>query len=305
MPSAAVRVPATSANLGAGYDAFGLALALHDQFSAQPADKWAVAIVGEGAEELPSSADNLVARAMGRAFAAAGEEDLAARIFCTNRIPAGRGLGSSSAAIVGGMLLADALVSVPLGRHRIFELAVEMEGHPDNVAAALFGGFTIAWDEEGPRCAQVGPEGGLAAVLALAEAELPTEESRGLLPSRVPHADAAYSAGRAGLLAAGLASGRADLVRAGLADRLHEPYRASAVTDLGAVRDALLRAGADGAVLSGAGPTIVGLVQAADDERALRRARKVAEQAARLLRSAPGRSAPLAVAIDRDGARVE
>lgn len=297
-----VRVPATSANLGSGYDAFGLALGLYNQVSAELAEEWTVGVVGEGAGELPSGHDNRVARAMERVFEESGESGQAARILSTNRIPTGHGMGSSSAAIVAGMTLADALSQTPLGRNRIFELAVEMEGHPDNVAAALWGGFTLSWIDGDPRCAQLGPESGLAAILVQREKPLDTPASRGLLPRHVPHADAAFSAGRAALLAAAMACGRTDLIGAGLQDRLHQPYRAAAVPDLDAVRCSLLDAGAEGAALSGAGPSVIGLVSGFDDARALRRAKEVAAKAAVTIADLPGRMPPMVLAVDRIGA---
>ncbi len=297
-----VRVPATSANLGPGYDSFGLALSIHNQFSAELSDEWTVAVLGEGADILPAGPENRVALAMARVFKEAGEEGQAARVFCTNRIPPGRGLGSSSAAIVGGMMLADALCATPLGRNRLFELAVEMEGHPDNVGAALWGGFTVCWREEtGPRCARVEPGDGLAAVIVTSDAELSTAEARALLPESVSHEDAAFGAARAGLLAAGIVLGRADMIGPGLSDRIHEQYRISVVPDLSEVAAALIESGVDGAALSGAGPSVIGLVYGFDDARALRRAGDVAQKAAARLREL-GRPKPVCAAVDREGA---
>ncbi len=260
-----VRVPATSANLGPGYDAFGLALALYDVFEAEPAELWSIEVWGEGEDVLLTDERNEVARAMRRVFDEVGYSG-AASVRCENAIPVGRGLGSSAAAIVGGLMLGDLLAGAELTRERIFELATELEGHPDNVAAAVFGGFTLCWnDGSGARAERIEPGSGFAAVIALSDEALPTAEARLALPESVPHGDAAFSAGRAGLLAAGIALGRRDLVSAGLVDRLHEPYRARLIPDMAATREALLSAGATGAVLSGAGPTVLGLVVAEGD----------------------------------------
>ncbi|MBA4370463.1 MAG: homoserine kinase [Coriobacteriaceae bacterium] len=303
---ASVRVPATSANLGPGFDSFGLALALHDTFSAEPAERWAVEIVGEGAHCLPTGQSSAVVVAMKRAMAEAGETAAAAHVFCDNRVPTGRGLGSSAAAIVGGLMLGFALARESAERERVFELAAEIEGHPDNVAAAIFGGFTVCWTEDGrPRCERLGPAGGLAVVYVPPCGELRTSESRRLLPESVPHADGAFNLSHAALLASGLALGRADLVRSGLADRLHEQYRVAAVPDFVAVRDALVEAGADGAALSGAGPGVVGLVTGADDPLAYQRAEAVAHKAATLLVGSEERGTPIALAVDREGAVAE
>ena len=304
--SVTVRVPASTANLGSGYDAFGLALARYNTVTAEldTGGDWSVVVTGEGAGRVALGADNLVAVSMRRLFREAGLS-AGAKMRCDNGVPFGRGLGSSSAAIVGGLVAANALVDRPLNIESLFGLAAEIEGHSDNVAAALLGGFTICWAEKGAaRVARVEPALGLAAVCVVSEGRLSTKRARALLPQEVPHRDAAYDAGRAGLLAAGIALGRSDLVGPGMHDRLHEPYRATAVTDLTAVREALLAAGADGAALSGAGPSVIGLVTAADDVEALARAEEVAGRAEVLLEGVIGRRVPEAIAIDRRGAVV-
>lgn len=296
--TARVRVPASSANLGPGYDAFGLALALYNDFEAEGAAEWSVEVHGEGAGELRTDKDNEVARAIQRVFTEVGYAG-AARVRCENAIPVGRGLGSSAAAIVGGLVLGNELAGARLTQERIFELATELEGHPDNVAAALLGGFTVCWSENGrPGVAKIDPAGGLAAVALVSDAALPTAEARRALPPTVTHADAAFTAGRAGLLAAGIALGRADLVRAGAFDRIHEPYREPLIPDITMVRAALLAAGADAAVLSGAGPTVVGLVMAVDDAAALARAAGLRDR----LPALNGRRDPLVLSIERAGA---
>ncbi len=230
---AAVLVPATSANLGPGFDSFGLALELHNRFEAELAAEWRVDVAGAGAGTLATDGTNLAAVAMARAFAEAGHPELRAEIGCANNVPTGSGLGSSSAAIVGGLLLGEALAGADFGPVRMLELAAELEGHPDNVAAALFGGFTVCWRDHGlARCARFEPARGLAAVVVPAVGELATRTARAMLPDAVPHEDAAFNVAHAGLLAASIATGRPELLGAALADRLHEPYRAAAVADL-------------------------------------------------------------------------
>lgn len=302
---ATVLVPATSANLGPGFDSFGLALDLHNRFEAELADEWSVDVEGEGAGVLSTGADNIVARAMARAFAEAGTPDLAASIGCQNRIPTGSGLGSSSAAIVGGLLLGEALASADFGDVRRLEIAAELEGHPDNVAAALQGGFTVCWSDAGSaRCARFEPARGLAVVAVSALTELATSVARAMLPDAVPHADAAFNVAHAGLLAASIATGRPELFGDALEDRLHEPYRAAAVGDLLAVAEILREAGAAGVALSGAGPTVIGLVAGDTDRAARLTARAIAERAATPVRELGGRRPPQAFAIDRWGARL-
>lgn len=302
---AAVLIPATSANLGPGFDSFGLALDLHNRFEAELADEWSVTVEGEGAGALATDGSNRVATAMELAFEALGKPDLRASIGCVNRIPLGNGLGSSSAAIVGGILLAEQLAGEQLGEQALLELAAEIEGHPDNVAAALRGGFTVCWNDAGHvHTARFQPARGLAAVVVVANDELSTKTARLMLPEAVPHADAAFNVAHAGLLAASIATGRPELLGAALADRLHEPYRASAVADLQQVHDILRDAGAAGVALSGAGPSIIGLVAGDTDEAAHRLAEEVAQRAADRVRELGSRRAPAALRIDRAGARV-
>lgn len=304
MVGAAVLVPATSANLGPGFDSFGLALDLHNRFEAELADDWFVRVGGEGAGRLSTGADNRVAAAMAAAFERAGRPELRAHISCLNLVPTGSGLGSSSAAIVGGLLLGERLAGADFGDDGRLELAAEIEGHPDNVAAALFGGFTVSWVDEGrTRSARFEPARGLAAVVVPATTELATATARGMLPDAVPHADAAFNVAHAGLLAASIATGRPELLGAALADRLHEPYRAAAVADLQPVVRILRDAGVAGVALSGAGPTVIGLVASDTDEAAHDLAVQVAERTSARMRELGTRHAPQALRIDRVGAR--
>lgn len=301
----AVLVPATSANLGPGFDSFALALDLHNRFEAELADEWRIDVAGEGAGLLATDSTNIVARAMARAFEHGGRPELRARIGCLNRVPTGSGLGSSSAAIVGGLLLGEALVEADFGEQARLELAAEIEGHPDNVAAALLGGFTVCWtDDQHARCARFEPARGLAAVVVPAVEELSTAVARAMLPDAVPHADAAFNVAHAGLLAASIATGRPELLGAALADRLHEQYRAPAVADLQSVHDILRDAGAAGVALSGAGPTVIGLVAGDTDEAAHVLAVKVAERAGDRIATLGSRRPPQALRIDRAGARI-
>lgn len=297
---ATASVPASSANLGPGFDAFGLALDVRDRFEAEAADEWSIEVVGEGEDTLARDEGNLVVVAAKRAFEAAGVKS-AARIRCENRIPVGRGLGSSAAAIVGGLLLADALSGAGMSRRELLRLAAGIEGHADNVAAALLGGFVIVRREaDGIETERFEPDGGVAVVAALSHRELATADARRALPETVPHADAAANAGRAALFALGIAGCRRDLVRAGASDFLHERYRAELIPDAEDTRQALLEAGADAAVLSGAGPTMLGIFVGVSDLEALERA----HDASARLRLPVGRKA-LVVGVDRRGAYLD
>lgn len=302
---AGVLVPATSANLGPGFDSFGLALDLQNRFDAELAEEWSVSVSGEGVGVLREDAENQVARAMKRGFEELGVPQLRARIACENRIPPGSGLGSSAAAVVGGLVLAEELSGKKLGEDRLLQIATEIEGHPDNVAAAIAGGFTVCWTDGGVhRFARFEPARGLAAVVVMSRGTLATSAARAMLPRDVPHADAAFNVAHAGLLAASIATGRPDLLGQALEDRLHEPYRAAAVSDLAAVAAVLRASGAAGVALSGSGPTVIGLVAADTDEDAHYLAEQVAAGAAPEIAEMGSRKPPVALRVNRRGTKV-
>jgi homoserine kinase len=259
-----VEVPATSANLGPGFDCLGLALGLHDTLIATVADGLVVEIEGEGADDLPRDESHLVLRAMVAAFDLLGARPPGVRVQCTNRIPQSRGLGSSSAAIVGGIALARALAvdgedRLPL--EQALRLANQLEGHPDNVAPALLGGFVVSGQDDTDVWADRAPIDPRIGVVALVPPHgVRTEVARGLLPDSVPHRDAAANAGRAALLVAALGHAPERLLRA-TEDFLHQSYREPAMpATLALVRR--LRAAGVPAVVSGAGPTVLAFVAA-------------------------------------------
>ena len=253
--SVAVVVPASSANLGPGFDAFGLALGLRDELRAEEiATGLEIIVAGEGADEVPRDASHVVVQAMEAAFAHLGERPTGLRLSCTNVIPHARGLGSSSAAIVAGLALAGELVGTPLDKDVMFALAARIEGHPDNVAAAVHGGFTIAWNEpSGPQVVRLDAD--VPVTVFVPPVQVSTNSARRLLPARVPHADAAFNAGRAALVVAAL-QGRPELLWAATEDALHQGYRAEAMPiSYEFVQE--LRATGIPAVISGAGPTVL------------------------------------------------
>ncbi|MDQ6527435.1 homoserine kinase [Nocardioides sp. LHD-245] len=258
---ARVRVPATSANLGPGFDTLGLALDLHDRLEAEvTAGGLVVEVQGYGEGEVPLDERHLVVRAMRATFERLGKQPPGLRLSCTNVIPHARGLGSSSAAIVAGVWLARELVAggrLLLDDAALLDLAARLEGHPDNVAPALLGGFVISGqDTDGPFWAvpgSVDPRVGVVVFVPTTPVE--TEAARGLLPAVVPHGDAAANAGRAALLVAALSSRPEELLRA-TEDRLHQDYRRPAMPASLALVEAL-RADGVPAVISGAGPTVL------------------------------------------------
>ncbi|HEY8473980.1 MAG TPA: homoserine kinase [Natronosporangium sp.] len=260
-----VRVPASSANLGPGFDTLGLALALYDEVSAEVIDgETTVTIHGEGAGELPTDEQHLVVRAMGAAFDELGLEPPNVALTCHNRIPQARGLGSSSAAIVAGVLLARALAAsepdtkVALDDDGVLRLAARMEGHPDNVAACLRGGFTIAWVSAGSaRAVRLLPDETIQPTVFVPEQRGLTTVARAVLPPTIPHADAAHAAGRAALLVHAITRDPSHLLDA-TEDRLHQHYR-GANSPATAALVARLRAAGVAAVVSGAGPSVLAL----------------------------------------------
>ncbi|HEX7786570.1 MAG TPA: homoserine kinase [Methylomirabilota bacterium] len=294
-----VRVPATSANLGPGFDALGLALALHNEVIVEPAADVSVSIEGEGRGRLDASAKNLVARAVALAHEVAGRPFAGARLRCVNRIPLSRGLGSSAAAWVGGLLAANALMGEPLDREALLTVAARAEGHPDNVAAALLGGLTVCC-ADGLRITAVSLPAPrqIRWVVLLPDREASTDEARAVLPETLPRADAVFNVQRVSLLLAALTLGRTDLLEAAMHDRLHQPYRERLFPWMESVATAGRRAGALGCVLSGAGPSMLAAVREPG-------APAVADAMERALRDAGIGGRALALDVDPVGATWE
>jgi homoserine kinase len=262
-----VRVPASAANLGPGFDALGLALALHDDVSARvTGGGHRVEVTGQGAGELPIDEEHLVVRAMLAVFDELGGRPPGLALECVNRIPQARGLGSSSAAIVAGVLLARGLVeggTETLDDAAALRIAARIEGHPDNVAPCLFGGFTIAWTEDGAaRAVSLAPAAVVHPTVFVPDERGLTAQARAALPGTVPHVDAALTAGRAALLVHAITA-RPDLLLPATEDRLHQGYRASGAPGTAALVSALRAAGV-AAVVSGAGPTVLALTPVPD-----------------------------------------
>jgi homoserine kinase len=259
---ATVSIPATSANLGPGFDCLGLALDLRNEIHFEVADGLEVEIRGEGSGSLPEDADNIAVQAAERVFAMVGRRPPGMKLLLHNRIPVGSGLGSSAAAVVGGILGAAALVDSPFRKSDVLGLAAEMEGHPDNVAPALHGGLTLVVPDGIGFLVEPLPVAGLTVVVVLPDVHLPTARARAALPAHVPLADAVFNIGRAGLLLSVLRSGDFRRLRWAIQDRLHQPYRLDLIPGMARAFDAAYEAGADGVALSGAGPSLVALARA-------------------------------------------
>jgi homoserine kinase len=295
-----VRVPATSANLGPGFDALGLALRLHNTLVIEPASSPEIEIEGEGEQTLPRDASHLAYRAA-VAVAARAEETGSAptvqafRVKQHNTIPLARGMGSSAAAIVGGAVAANALLGYPLDQQALLDLATEMEGHPDNVAPALLGGLVVCTrTATGVRWMRLAPPS-LKVVLAVPDYPVSTEEARRRLPAHVPFTDAVFNITRTALLVAALTGGRPDLLDEATQDRLHQPYREHLVPGLNEVFSAARRAGAYGVALSGSGPAVLAFGEAPGIGPAMARAFEAAGTASRILHAE----------FDSDGAVIE
>jgi homoserine kinase len=257
-----VRVPASSANLGPGFDSLGLALGLYDEIEVATAgDGVTVEVVGEGAAAVPRDARHLVVRAMRRAFDDGfGAAPTGLHLRCRNAIPHARGLGSSAAAAVAGAVAAAALAGRDHRAERaaLLQLTAGMEGHADNAAASLLGGFVVAWNNDGRYDAvSLEVHAGLVPVALVASVESSTSTTRGLLPERVPLADAAFTGSRTALAVLAFTA-RPELLMPATEDRLHQQYRRPAYPESSALVDAL-RSRSVPAVISGAGPTVLAL----------------------------------------------
>ncbi len=277
-----VRVPATTANLGSGFDCLGMALEVYNTVTAQVVPSGLdVRVTGEGEEALRWGEENRVLRAMRLVYQQSGRRLPGLRLDLENTIPLGRGLGSSAAASVGGLVAANALCGEALTTDQLLALAVRLEGHPDNVAPALLGGLVVAV-AEGERlvCAPVPVPTGLMAAAFVPDFPMPTEEARRVLPGQLDRADAVYNLSRAALLVAAFATNRPDLLDLATGDRLHQPYRQALFPAMPALFQAARSAGCQGVFLSGSGSTILALANG--PERAEAAARAMAEEAARL-----------------------
>ncbi len=296
--SVTVKVPATTANLGPGFDTLGLALALYDELTVtvRPTPGVHVEVIGVGAGEVPTDESNLVVTAIAHVFAAYGQEFPGLDLTARNVIPHGRGLGSSGAAIVSGIMAAKGLLEgiVEIDALALLAFATEMEGHPDNVAPCLFGGLTIAWTTpEGPQSKKLIVHRGVSPLVLVPEATMSTALARSLQPESVPHADAIFNVSRSTLLIAALIQSP-ELLLAATEDKLHQNYRATAMPETDRLLQNLRKKGFP-AVVSGAGPSI--LVLCSDPGQRLAAAELVAAES-----ETPWQS--MALAVDFKGATV-
>jgi len=265
-----VTVPATTANLGPGFDCIGAALTLYNSFKfsrLEPGGDKLVSITVTGAEAKGVRADesNLVYRAFVKLYKHLKQAPPPVQIEIQLGVPLARGLGSSATAIVGGLVGANQLAGSPLDQAEVMELAIALEGHPDNVVPALLGGCRLAASREsgGWEICDVPWDDSVVPVVAIPDFELSTQEARRVLPVQVSRADAIFNTAHLGLLVRGLETGRGEWIRAALQDQLHQPYRQVLIPGYEGVRSAAIASGAYGMVISGAGPTLLALVDVA------------------------------------------
>lgn len=296
--SLSVKVPATTANLGPGFDTLGLALSLYDELEVVVRDDSTIHVTvhGEGEGIVHTDESNLVAQSVAHVFSHYDIPLPGLDIVANNAIPQGKGLGSSGAAIVAGVMVAKGLLEgiVSMDATRMLELATELEGHPDNVAPSLFGGLTIAWvADDGPKYKKLFAHRGVSAVVFVPEKAVSTALARSLQPTSVPHKDAIFNVSRSALLIASLIQSP-ELLLAATEDRLHQSYRASAMRETDDLIK-MLRHNGLAAVVSGAGPSV--LVLCSDPGQRLLAAELVAENSVSTW-------VPLMLAVDLKGATV-
>jgi homoserine kinase len=269
LPAATVQVPATTANLGPGFDCLGAALSLHNTFEfslmptpTQTAPTLKIEVEGLEANRVQCNAQNLVYQAFCYFFEQLRQPIPSLHLKICLGVPLARGLGSSATAIIGGLAGANALVGSPLNQSQLLDFAIALEGHPDNVAPALLGGCQLATLDETTQqwtvCPiQWTPE--IVPIVAIPDFELSTQSARHVLPQQCSYTDAIFNIAHLGLLIKGLETGRGDWIQVALQDRLHQPHRTPLIPGFEQVRQAAIHAGAKGLVISGAGPTLLAL----------------------------------------------
>jgi homoserine kinase len=297
-----VKVPATTANLGPGFDALGLALDLWNEaeFAATKDKKITLSIAGEGAGLLPTDANNAIVDAALQVYDLAGKPCPGLRIHCVNRVPLSSGLGSSSAAMLTGLLGANALLGEPFSRERILKLAIENEGHPDNVAPAMLGGLVASIIHDSHvvslRLTLTSQRTPIHVTVVFPEFDFPTKQARAILPKQVERKDAIYNISRAVIVTEAFRVGDLKMLGDAMSDRLHQPYRLPLIPGAQAAMDAMKQAGAAAVALSGAGPSLIAF--SAQNEKA------IGESAKRAFEEAGLAARVFKLKISRKGAEV-
>lgn len=256
-----VKVPASTANLGPGFDTLGMALSLYAWIEMEAAETTSFHLYGDEMQGIPRNKSNLIYEVAQSVFKEAGVSVPEIKVSMYSDIPLTRGLGSSASAIVGALVAANVLVGSPLTQGKLFDMAVALEGHPDNVGASMFGGIiTAIWDGSHAEYVRIAPPADLQVLVAIPDFQLSTSKAREVLPKQITLSDAVYNVSHTSLLTASLAAGRLDLLSRAMQDRLHQPYRASLIPGMSRILEEATSHGALGVALSGAGPTLLALV---------------------------------------------
>ena len=273
-----IRVPATTANMGPGFDALGMALSQYSFFECEKAEKTEVIIEGLESEKLTVE-NNLVIDSMNRLFEYAGKKPDGYRLKIINGVPLARGMGSSASAIIGGLMCANALIDFALEKEEILKLATEIEGHPDNVAPALLGNIIVSTSDGDGEVIyrKIEPFKGLECVLFIPEYEVSTKDSRGVLPEKVTMGDAVHNSSNLALMVMGFINGDKPLIGKTMNDRIHEPYRKKLIKKFDELKGAALESGAFAFSLSGAGSTVIAYTSENDSEKVRKAMEEVAE----------------------------
>ncbi len=251
-----IVVPATSGNVGPGFDCLGVALTLYNSFRFTLADETVISAEGVGAERIAQNKHNLVYQSFQRCWQYLGRDKISLAIHITMQVPPSRGLGSSATAIAGGVYAANVFAGQPLSAKELVAIATEIEGHPDNVAPALLGGCRLI---AGSEICEIPWHESIGVALVIPEFELSTAKARQVLPSQISMADAVFNCAHLGLLTQALATGNREWLIEALQDKLHQPYRTPLIPALATVRETAMQAGAYGLVISGAGPTLLAI----------------------------------------------
>ncbi|MET3208248.1 UNVERIFIED_CONTAM: homoserine kinase [Paenibacillus sp. PvR008] len=269
LKTARVRVPASTANLGPGFDTLGMALSLYAWVELKESGQTAFHLYGDEMNGIPQDKTNLIYKVAQMVFREAGVSVPELDISMYSDIPLTRGLGSSASAIVGALVAANALIGSPLSDSKLFDMASAIEKHPDNVGASLFGGIiTAMWDGKHAKYLRLEPDANLEILVVIPDFQLSTSKAREVLPTHVSLKDAVYNVSHASMLVAALASGRTDLIAEAMQDRLHQPYRADLVPGMTEILQDAHHYGALGVALSGAGPTLLALADRRENRRA-------------------------------------
>jgi len=292
-----VTVPASTANLGPGFDCLGLALGLHNTVEMQVLPQGLeVDIEGEGEGSLPGDASNLIVKAASKLFEKTGKQPPGMRLHAVNRIPLSSGLGSSAAAVIAGLAAANALVDGGLSREELLRLAYELEGHADNAAAALFGGLNLVSAGADELITRQVPVPDLKVAIALPDLKLSTPQLREALPEQVPFCDAVFNLGRTALTIEALRTGDHELLGWSMADRLHQPYRKQFIPGFDAAVAAARRAGAAAVALSGSGPALIAFAPSGHE--------RIAQAMALAFEEAGLAARAYALPVDQQGVRI-